>query len=84
MDTNTYDGRRFVRLNAPMERNGKRLSFEEVFRSAFHEPTIEIAQKDLEAIRYNHDEKHGWYEIDAWIECYDGKFVAVRYHARYK
>ena len=78
------EGKRFMKMSAPLERNGKSLRYEEIFRSAYHEPVRCEAEKILNAIRENHTEEHGWYEIDAWIEHYSDGFVACRYHAQYK
>lgn len=69
---------------APKEINGKKLVFEEEFRSPFVRPTEESAQQVLDAIRNAHRAIYGWVELDARIErCADG-YVAVRHHARYK
>lgn len=69
---------------APETYNGKKLIFEETFRSPFVRPTKEAAQKILDNIRTMHASEQGWLEIEAGIEPKDGGFVAVRHHAKYK
>ena len=83
MDTIIHEGKRFFRMSAPLEKDGKKLCYEEVFRSNYHEFSPRTAESDLNAIRECHDKEHGWVEIDAWIEHYPDGYVAVRYHAQY-
>lgn len=71
-------------MKAPMYYDGKLLTYEETFRSAFARPTEESARKVLESIRNQHSSAHGWVELDARIEKTPAGFVAVRHHAMYK
>ena len=69
---------------APLEYNGKKLVYEEVFRSPGPQPTAKDATEVLEKIRASHSEKYGWVEFEAKVEYYGGGWHAVRYHAQYK
>lgn len=71
-------------MKAPMYHDGKRLNYEEIFRSAFPRPTEDSARAVLESIRSQHSSTYGWVELDARIEETPAGFVAVRHHAQYK
>ena len=78
------EGKRFPMMIAPMERDGKYLVYQEIFRSNHHEPVKRLAEKHLNSIREGHRKEYGWYEIDAWLEHYPDGYVACRYHAQYR
>ncbi len=71
-------------MKAPMYHDGKKLNFEETFRSPVARPTEESARKVLDSIRAEHNSAYGWVELDARIEKTPTGFVAVRHHAQYK
>ena len=84
MGTIVYEGKRFFKKSAPPEMNGKKLVFEEIFRSNYPVLSISEAEKKLNDIRDCHREMYGWVEFDAWLEHYPFGYMAMRYHAQYK
>lgn len=71
-------------MTAPKIFDGKSLTYEEEFRSAFAYPTEAEARKCLDSIREVHNRSYGWVELDSRIENTPNGFVAVRHHAQYK
>ena len=72
-------------MTAPVRLNGKNKVFEETFISPFEKDTKGDAIKVLDEIRKSHDEVHGWVEFDAYpIQKLNGKWVAMRHHAKYE
>ena len=71
-------------MKAPMYHDGKRLNYEEIFRSPFPRPTEDSAREVLESIRSQHSSIYWWVELEARIERTSDGFVAVRHHAQYK
>ena len=59
--------------------------FREVFVSPFYKETEGDAMKVLQAIRKAHPATSGWKEIRGFVEKLpNGKYRAVREHAKYK
>ena len=71
-------------MKAPGTQKGKRLVYEETFRTPGAKPTPEEARKVLEKIRANHPREFGWVEFSGTVEYYGGGWHAVRHHAQYK
>ncbi|MGN1269329.1 MAG: hypothetical protein ACI4UU_00440 [Clostridia bacterium] len=71
-------------MKAPMYHDGKKLQYEETFRTVNASPTEELAIKALNNIRATHSYKDGWIELAAWTEKTPQGFIAVRHHAQYK
>ena len=72
-------------MKAPQKYKGKKLVYEETFKSPFGKETREEALKVLQSIREVHDSAHGWLELAGHAEKHaDGKWYAVRHHAQYK
>lgn len=72
-------------MTAPETMNGKQKVFEETFESPLEKDTEADALKVLDDIREIHDEAHGWVEIEGYAEQLpNGKWRAVRYHAKYE
>lgn len=71
-------------MKAPMYHDGKKLRFEETFRSPYARATMESAKEVLKSVRDEHDSAHGWIELEARIDRTPQGFVAVRHHALYK
>lgn len=71
-------------MKAPTTFEGKRLVYEEVFRSPFVRPTEASAQEVLNDIRAVHNRAYGWVEIEAHIEKKGDGYVAIRHHAKYE
>lgn len=71
-------------MKAPVFHDGKRLAYEETFRSPFARPTEVSAQEVLKSIRREHSSAYGWVELKGWIEKTPEGFVAVRHHAQYR
>lgn len=70
---------------APNFMNGKKLAFDEVFRSPFEKETESEALRTLAAIREAHPAYYGWVEFEGYAEqLSNGKWRAVRHHAQYK
>lgn len=71
-------------MKAPMYYDGKKLKFEEIFRSPVASPTVKSALKVLNSIRTEHNPAYGWVELEARIEQTSQGFIAVRHHAQYE
>lgn len=70
-------------MKAPETHNGKRLCYEESFRSRPY-PTEADAKWKLKMVREFQSPDKGWLELEAHIEQTADGYIAVRYHALYK
>ena len=72
-------------MTAPAVLNGKQKVFEETFVSPFQKETKGDALRVLNAIRTCHPSILGWVEFEGFGEQLpNGKWRAVRHHAKYK
>ena len=72
-------------MTAPTVLNGKQKVFEETFVSPFQKEKKSDALRVLDAIRICHSSLFGWVEIEGFVEQLpNGKWRAVRHHAKYK
>ena len=70
--------------NPPKIFEGRKRLYSEVFKSPFEKDTPEEALKVLEQIRKTHPAEVGWVEFDAYVQpLSNGKYIAVRNHAKY-
>lgn len=64
---------------------GKTKVYEETFRSPFEKETESEALRTLNDIRAAHPASYGWVEFEGYVEKLpNGKWRAVRYHAKYE
>lgn len=71
-------------MTAPETINGKTKVFEETFISPFEKNSESEALMVLDEIRKSHNSNSGWEEFKGYAkQLANGKWIAVRHHAKY-